>query len=95
MRVALAVDHAGVPLRDVVADALLADGHELEDVGEHDDYPDVALAIGRSIAVGCGGARRADLRLGRRRLGCGIEASGHTRRDMPRPLLGGAVRQPR
>ena len=52
MRVALAVDHAGVPLRDAVAEALLAGGHELEDVGEHDDYPDVALAIGRSIASG-------------------------------------------
>ena len=52
MRVALAVDHAGVPLRDAVADALAIDGHELEDVGEHDDYPDVALAIGRVIAGG-------------------------------------------
>ena len=52
MRVALAVDHAGVPLRDAVADALAVDGHELEDVGEHDDYPDVALAIGRVIAGG-------------------------------------------
>ena len=52
MRVALAVDHAGVPLREAVADALMARGHELEDVGEHDDYPDVALAIGRSITSG-------------------------------------------
>ena len=52
MRVALAVDHAGVPLRDAVADALAADGHELADVGEHDDYPDVALAIGRAVAGG-------------------------------------------
>jgi len=52
VRVALAVDHAGVPLRDAVADALAVDGHELEDVGEHDDYPDVALAIGRAIAGG-------------------------------------------
>ncbi|HEV7808868.1 MAG TPA: RpiB/LacA/LacB family sugar-phosphate isomerase [Solirubrobacteraceae bacterium] len=52
MRVALAVDHAGVPLHDVVRDALLAGGHEIEDVGEHDDYPDVALAIGRAVASG-------------------------------------------
>lgn len=52
MRVALAVDHAGVPLHDAVRDALLADGHEIEDVGEHDDYPDVALAIGRAVASG-------------------------------------------
>ena len=52
MRVALAVDHAGVTLRRVVRDALRGDGHEIEDVGEHDDYPDVALAIGRAIASG-------------------------------------------
>jgi ribose 5-phosphate isomerase B len=52
VRVALAVDHAGVPLHDAVRDALLADGHEIEDVGEHDDYPDVALAIGRAVASG-------------------------------------------
>jgi ribose 5-phosphate isomerase B len=52
VRVALAVDHAGVPLHDAVRDALLADGHEIEDVGEHDDYPDVALAIGRAVTSG-------------------------------------------
>jgi ribose 5-phosphate isomerase B len=52
VRIALAVDHAGVPLHDAVADALVADGHDIEDVGEHDDYPDVALAIGRAIASG-------------------------------------------
>jgi len=48
----MAVDHAGVPLRQVVREALLHAGHEIEDAGEHDDYPDVALAIGRAIAVG-------------------------------------------
>jgi ribose 5-phosphate isomerase B len=52
MRIALAVDHAGVPLREVVHEALLESGHEIEDVGEHDDYPDVALAIGRAVASG-------------------------------------------
>jgi ribose 5-phosphate isomerase B len=52
MRIALAVDHAGVPLRQVVREALQADGHEIHDVGEHDDYPDVALAIGRAVASG-------------------------------------------
>jgi ribose 5-phosphate isomerase B len=52
MRIALAVDHAGVPLREVVRDALRAGGHDIEDVGEHDDYPDVALAIGRAVASG-------------------------------------------
>jgi ribose 5-phosphate isomerase B len=52
MRVALAVDHAGVSLRSVVHDALVADGHEIHDVGEHDDYPNVALAIGRAVVSG-------------------------------------------
>jgi ribose 5-phosphate isomerase B len=52
MRIALAVDHAGVSLRTTVFDALLADGHDVEDAGEHDDYPNVALAIGRAVASG-------------------------------------------
>jgi len=52
MRIALAVDHAGVPLRETVGEALRAGGHEVQDLGCHDDYPDVALAIGRSIASG-------------------------------------------
>jgi ribose 5-phosphate isomerase B len=52
MRIALAVDHAGVALRETVGDALRARGHEVSDLGCHDDYPDVALAIGRAIASG-------------------------------------------
>ncbi|MGI8729259.1 MAG: RpiB/LacA/LacB family sugar-phosphate isomerase [Solirubrobacteraceae bacterium] len=51
MRIALAVDHAGVALREAVGEALLGDGHELEDLGEHDDYPDVALAVGLAVAA--------------------------------------------
>lgn len=52
MRIAIAVDHAGVPLRDTVIEAVRNGGHEPLDVGEHDDYPDVALAIGRAVARG-------------------------------------------
>jgi ribose 5-phosphate isomerase B len=52
MRIALAVDHAGVPLRTTVYEAVMAAGHDVHDVGEHDDYPDVALAVGRAIAAG-------------------------------------------
>ncbi len=59
MIVALAVDHAGVPLRDIVQDALVADGHTIEDLGCHDDYPNVALAVG--IAIARGAAERAVL----------------------------------
>jgi ribose 5-phosphate isomerase B len=50
MRIALAIDHAGVALLGAVHDALIADGHEVVDLGRHDDYPNVALAIGRAIA---------------------------------------------
>jgi ribose 5-phosphate isomerase B len=52
VRVALAVDHAGVPLQTTVRDAVRDLGHDLHDLGEHDDYPDVALAMGRAIAGG-------------------------------------------
>jgi ribose 5-phosphate isomerase B len=52
MIVAVAVDHAGVPLRDTVMDAVRAAGHELLDLGEHDDYPNVALSIGRAVTSG-------------------------------------------
>ena len=52
MKIAVAVDHAGVPLRDTVMQVVRDGGHELLDVGEHDDYPDVALAIGRAVAHG-------------------------------------------
>ena len=52
MRVALAVDHAGVPLHEAVHGALVDDGHDVVDLGEHDDYPNVALTIGRAVAAG-------------------------------------------
>ena len=51
MRVAVAVDHAGVPLREAVMDGVRGGGHEPVDAGQHDDYPDVALAIGRAVAA--------------------------------------------
>jgi ribose 5-phosphate isomerase B len=52
VRIALAVDHAGVPLRVTVLEAVVAAGHDVHDLGQHDDYPDVALAVGRAIAAG-------------------------------------------
>ena len=61
MRIALAVDHAGVPLHGAVHDALADDGHEIVDLGEHDDYPNVALTMGRAVASG--EAERGDPRL--------------------------------
>ncbi len=52
MRISVAVDHAGVPLRDAVVDAVRAAGHEPVELGEHDDYPNVALSVGCSVASG-------------------------------------------
>ncbi|MDP1848428.1 MAG: RpiB/LacA/LacB family sugar-phosphate isomerase [Solirubrobacteraceae bacterium] len=52
MRVAVAIDHAGTPLRDTVCEAVRGGGHELLDLGCQDDYPDTALEAGRAIAAG-------------------------------------------
>jgi ribose 5-phosphate isomerase B len=52
MRVALAIDHAGVSLHATVAQAIVDAGHELVDLGAYDDYPDSALDVGRAIAAG-------------------------------------------
>jgi len=54
MRIAIAVDHAGVPLHDTVCDAVRAAGHEPVELGEHDDYPNVALSVGRAVVCGSG-----------------------------------------
>jgi ribose 5-phosphate isomerase B len=52
MKVAVGFDHAGVPLRDVVLDAVRAESHEPVDVGTQEDYPDTALDVGRAIHAG-------------------------------------------
>ncbi len=52
MRVAVGCDHAGTPLREIVADALRAAGHEPVDLGVADDYPDIALTVGSAVAGG-------------------------------------------
>ncbi len=57
MRIACAFDHAGVPLRKVVLEAVAEAGHEALDLGgtdpaSGDDYPDHALAVARAILGG-------------------------------------------
>jgi ribose 5-phosphate isomerase B len=52
MRVAVGIDHAGGALRETVMQTVTDAGHELLDLGEHDDYPDSALDMGRAIAAG-------------------------------------------
>jgi ribose 5-phosphate isomerase B len=52
MKVAVGFDHAGVPLRDAVIDAVRAAGHEPVDLGVADDYPDITLTVCRAVAGG-------------------------------------------
>jgi len=56
VRVAVACDHAGFPLKDVVLDAVLAAGHEVIDLGTYSaeavDYPEYAEKLGNAIQIG-------------------------------------------
>jgi len=53
MKVAVACDHAGFPLKAKVIEVIRAAGHEALDLGTHStdpvDYPDTARAVGESI----------------------------------------------
>ena len=56
MRVAVASDHAGFPLKQPVMEFVSALGHDVTDLGTHGsepvDYPDYAEAVGRAIREG-------------------------------------------
>ena len=56
MRIAIAADHAGFPLKQSLTGWLRESGHEVEDFGtgsaESTDYPDYAVAVARRIASG-------------------------------------------
>ncbi len=56
MRVAVASDHAGYPLKLLLAEHLRAAGHDVTDLGTHGaepvDYPDFGAAAGRAVAAG-------------------------------------------
>ena len=56
MKVALAADHAGFPLKDRLIKALCDAGDEVMDLGTHSDdpvdYPDYARALGRAVLDG-------------------------------------------
>ncbi|HHS97101.1 MAG TPA: ribose 5-phosphate isomerase B [Chloroflexi bacterium] len=60
MRIAVGADHGGYSLKEAVVRYLIAEGHQVEDVGTHDetstDYPDYAVQVARAVAEG-----RADL----------------------------------
>lgn len=57
MRVAIGADHGGFPLNELIIEELKRAGHEVMDFGTHDgsqadDYPDYALAVGKSVQGG-------------------------------------------
>lgn len=56
MRLAIGSDHAGYALKGVLAAALVAEGHEVVDLGTHSvasvDYPIFCARVGRAVAAG-------------------------------------------
>ncbi len=56
MKIAIATDHAGFPLKEKVLEAVRAAGHEIVDLGTYStdpvDYPDYAQAVGEAIQQG-------------------------------------------
>jgi ribose 5-phosphate isomerase B len=54
MKIAVAADHGGFPLKAELIERLKQAGHEPIDLGAHeysagDDYPDYALAVGKAV----------------------------------------------
>jgi ribose 5-phosphate isomerase B len=56
VKIAVACDHAGFPLKGSVIEVLRGLEHEVEDLGTYDtqpaDYPDSALKVGLAVASG-------------------------------------------
>lgn len=56
MRIAVATDHAGLPLKELVVDWLHEQGYDVVDFGVHTpervDYPDFVAPAARAVAAG-------------------------------------------
>ena len=57
MKIAIGADHGGYPLKADIIQVLTQTGHQLIDLGAYvvdagDDYPDFALAVGKSLQAG-------------------------------------------
>ncbi len=56
VRIAVGSDHAGLALKDLLGQHLAELGHDVSDLGTHDessvDYPDYGAAVGRAVATG-------------------------------------------
>ena len=55
MRIIVGADHRGYLMKDALADAIRAAGHDVVDIGtngpESVDYPDIARAVGEVLLV--------------------------------------------
>src|SRR5438552_18458481 len=56
MRIGIAADHGGFPLKEQLAVRLKSAGHEVVDFGAHqltpdDDYPDFVIPLGQAVAA--------------------------------------------
>ena len=87
MRIAIGSDHAGFELKEAVKAFLIAENHEVLDVGTYSkdpvDYPDYAEAVGDSPARIPSRARHPALRQRRRRVDGREPDSRHSRRPVP------------
>ncbi len=56
MKIAIAADHAGFPLKEEVREFVAKMGHEVHDLGafntEASDYPDFAVLVGKELMAG-------------------------------------------
>ncbi len=56
MKIAIAADHAGFPLKEEVRDYIRKCGHEVQDLGAYNtdpsDYPDFAVLVGKALMRG-------------------------------------------
>src|SRR2546423_6256088 len=56
MRIGIAADHGGFPLKEQLVVRLKSAGHEVVDFGAHqltpdDDYPDLVIPLGQAVAA--------------------------------------------
>jgi ribose 5-phosphate isomerase B len=56
VRIAIGADQGGYELKQPIAEYLIAEGHEVSDLGIHRlesvDYPDIAVLVARAVAAG-------------------------------------------
>jgi len=56
MKIAIAADHAGFPLKEEVRDYIAKCGHDIQDLGAYNtdpsDYPDFAVLVGKALMRG-------------------------------------------